>query len=144
MSWSRLFAPGVVLAVLFLHPPLAVAEGRSALLGELNRLDFYADDAVLLPNNGEKLVGKEAMRKKMLADQQAGMKMESFTGRTEEAWECGGKVYTIETYALSLKVPGMERPVADKGKFIAIWTRGSGGGLKILYDMWNTDVQMGM
>ena len=104
---------------------------------------YYAEDAVLLPNWGEKVVGREAIREKMEADREAGLVFESFTGRTETAWECGGRVFAVGTYALSLSVPGVERPVADKGKFMAVWRRAPDGKLTIIYDMWNTDVPIG-
>jgi len=106
-------------------------------------LSYYADDAVLLPNWGQKVVGKEAIRDKMESDREGGLSFESFTGKTEDAWECGGNVYAVGTYALSLTVPGMERPIADKGKFMSVWRRSSDGTLAITYDMWNTDVPIG-
>ena len=106
-------------------------------------LAYYADDTVLLPNWGKKIVGKDAIREKMESDREAGLDFESFTGQTEAAWECGGKVYAVGTYALSVTVPGVERPVADKGKFMSVWRRAEDGTLTIIYDMWNTDVPMG-
>ena len=146
--------------VLVLALPASAEKGKDALIAELDAigqkmeramvdsdfetmLSYYAEDAVLLPNWGQKVVGKEAIRKKMESDRESGLSFESFTGKTEEAWECDGKVYAVGSYALSLTLPGMGRPIADKGKFIGVWRRSSDGTLEIIYDIWNTDVPVG-
>ncbi|MCP4200690.1 MAG: DUF4440 domain-containing protein [bacterium] len=157
---KRTLVLGFCLSAIVLTLPASAGNGKEALISELDALgqkmersmvegdiettlSYYADDAVLLPNWGEKVVGKEAIRKKMESDREGGMRFESFSGKTEDAWECDGKVYAIGTYALSLRLPGIERPVADKGKFIAVWRRGHDGKLAVIYDMWNTDIAMG-
>ncbi len=106
-------------------------------------LSFYADDATVLPNYGKKLQGKEAIRKNMIADREAGIAFESFAGRVEKAWECDGIVYEIGTYALSLSLPGIARPIGDKGKYMTVWRRDKSGKLKIVYEIWNTDIEPG-
>jgi ketosteroid isomerase-like protein len=106
-------------------------------------LAFYADDAVLLPNNAPKIVGKAALRKQMREHRKMGISFGSFTGTVDQAWECGGMVYAVGTYAMSANIPGLARPVGDKGKSLAIFRRTSGGKLQIVYDMWNTDVEAG-
>lgn len=117
---------------------------RAIVAGDLETgLSFYADDAILLPNYGEKLAGKKAIRERMLADRAKGVRIQSFTGLVDHAWECGGMVYTVGTYAMSVGRPGTERPIGDRGKFITIWRRESSGQLRIVYDIWNTDIPAG-
>lgn len=106
-------------------------------------LAFYAEDAVVLPNNAPKIVGKAAIRKKMEAQRKSGVTFGSFMGMVEQAWEGGGMVYSVGSYAISASVPGVARPVGDKGKSLAIFRRAADGKLRIVYDMWNTDVEAG-
>jgi ketosteroid isomerase-like protein len=106
-------------------------------------LVHYADDAVMLAPNEAKLVGKQAIRENMLASRKSGTDIQSFSGRVEQAWECGGMVYAVGSYAASVAVPGVERPIGDKGKFMSVYRRESDGTLKVLYDMWNSDVPPG-
>lgn len=98
-----MFAAALALAL----PALAGDTGKEALIKELDEtgkkmeramlkgdfdtiISYYADDAVLLPNWGEEVVGKKAIREKMEADRESGLQFESFSGRTEDAWECKG------------------------------------------------------
>jgi len=106
-------------------------------------LAFYAEDAVVLPNNAPKIVGKAALRKEMAAHRKTGVTFGSFAATVEQAWECGGMVYSVGSYALSASVPGMARPVGDKGKSLAIYRRAANGKLQVVYDIWNTDIEMG-
>jgi ketosteroid isomerase-like protein len=106
-------------------------------------LKLYADDVTVMPNYGKKLEGKEAVHKNMMADREKGIVFESFTARVEKAWECGGKVYEIGTYALSVSIPELPRPVADKGKYLTIYKREKSGKLKVVFEIWNTDVEPG-
>jgi ketosteroid isomerase-like protein len=117
---------------------------RAMVDGEVEGvLAFYADDAIVLPNNTPKIVGKAELRKKMQDHRKSGVSFGSFMGTVDRAWECGGMVYAIGSYAMSANVPGMPRPVGDKGKSFAVFRRGADGKLKIVYDMWNTDIEYG-
>jgi ketosteroid isomerase-like protein len=104
---------------------------------------FYADDAVVLPNNAPKIVGKAALKKMMEENRKTGVSFGSFTGTVERAWECGGMVCGVGSYAMSVNVPGMPRPVGDNGKWFSVFRRSADGKLLIVYDMWNTDIEYG-
>jgi len=106
-------------------------------------LAYYADDAVVLPNHAPRIVGKAELRKKMLKQKKSGVDFGSFMGTVERAWESNGMVYSVGSYALSANVPGRPRPVGDKGKFFAVFRREPDGTLKIVYDIWNTDIEYG-
>jgi ketosteroid isomerase-like protein len=106
-------------------------------------LAFYADDAVVLPNNAPKIVGKASIRKNMEDTRKTGVTFGSFAGTVEQAWECGDMVYCVASYALSANLPQVARPVGDKGKSLVIFRRTADGKLQIVYDMWNTDIEMG-
>ena len=140
-------------SVLSEEPPSKLESELRELLTKMDRamvdgnfeavLAFYAEDAVVLPNNAPKIVGKAALRKRMEDHRKSGVTFGSFMGTVERAWECGGMVYSIGTYAMSANVPGMPRPVGDKGKSFAVFRRAADGKLQIVYDMWNTDIEYG-
>jgi len=122
-----------------------VAKIDQALMdGDIDAImSFYADDAVMMPNFAEKLEGKQAIRENLLASREEGLVFESFTGQVDEAWECGDMVYEVGTYAAAITLPGVERPIGDKGKIMTVWRREQGGKLKIVYEIWNTDIEPG-
>jgi ketosteroid isomerase-like protein len=123
---------------------LSAKMDRAMVDGDIEAvLAFYADDAVVLPNNAPKIVGKATFRKMMEDHRKSGVTFESFMGTVDQAWECGGMVYSVGSYALSASIPGMARPVGDKGKSLTIFRRAANGKLQIVYDMWNTDIEMG-
>lgn len=156
---ARVLLLGALVLLVPIHGVLS-QEHQSELNGELQALSakmdramidgnfeailaFYADDAVVLPNNAPKIVGKAALRKEMEAQRKSGVTFGSFLGTVEQAWECGGMVYSVGSYAMSANVPGMPRPVGDKGKSFAVFRRTADGKLQIVYDMWNTDIEYG-
>ncbi len=123
---------------------LSARMDRAMVEGDVETgLAFYADDAVVLPNNAPKIVGKAALRKSWDDQRKSGVTFGSFTGKVEQAWECGGMVYSVGSYAMSANVPGVPRPMADKGKYLAVYRRAADGKLQIVYDIWNTDVEYG-
>jgi ketosteroid isomerase-like protein len=140
-------------SVLSEEPPSKLEVELQELLSRMDRamvdgnfeavLAFYSDDLVVLPNNAPKIVGKAALRKKMEDHRKLGVTFGSFMGTVERAWECGGMIYSIGSYAMSANVPGMPRPVGDKGKSFAVFRRAADGKLRIVYDMWNTDIEYG-
>ncbi|MFQ5877302.1 MAG: YybH family protein [Acidobacteriota bacterium] len=103
-------------------------------------LSFYAEDAVVMPNFQERLEGREAIRARMDADREAGLSYASATGSVEKAWECDGMVYGIGRYAVSVSLRNAPRPISDEGKFMTVWRRGEDGSLRIVYEIWNTDM----
>jgi len=123
---------------------LDAAMHQAMIAGDFEKiLTFYADDAVVLPNNAPKIVGKAAMRASFEEQQKSGVTIGSFASTVDRAWECGGMVYSVGSYAMSANVPGTPRPVADKGKFFSVYRRTASGSLQIVYDIWNTDVEWG-
>jgi len=103
---------------------------------------FYADDAVILHNNAPKSPSKAAWRKKM-EERKDKVSISSSSGTVEQAWECGGMVYSVGIYAMSASIPGTARPIGDKGKSLTIFRRTADGRLLIVYDIWNTDIEYG-
>lgn len=134
-------------------PPSKLIQELDALGEKLNRalvegryedmLAYYAEDAVVMPNGGAKQVGKKALQAGIEINRTRGVVFETFSTRAEKAWECEGLVYVVGTYAFSASDPGTPRPVADRGKFFSVWRRDTSGHLKVLYDIWNTDIEPG-
>jgi len=114
---------------------------KANVSGDMDAIaDLYADDVVYLPNYGPMIKGKEGMEefeKKMM---ESGAKMTSMTLTTMEVMDFGEMVFEIGTYALSMEIPGMDQPWADKGKYVSLWRKAKGGNLEMVVDIWNTNV----
>ena len=101
---------------------------------------YYADDAIVMPNNYRMLEGKEALREHMLETQKQ-VDFHSFNNTILDIWSCGDLVYEMGTYGLSVSVPGLDVPVADTGKYFTIWQKQDDGSYKTTFSIWNTDVK---
>jgi len=100
----------------------------------------YAEDVVSMPNYGEMIRGKAALKKQDAEMRKAGMKIHSLHYATLDLWVSTDLVCEIGTYGISLTLPGMSKPVADNGKYLNIWEKQSDGSLKVKVEIWNTDV----
>ena len=66
--------------------------------------------------------------------------MKSMNLEIMEVFDCGDYIIEIGEYDISLSVPSMAQPVADKGKYVTIWERQKDKSLKIKIETWNTDI----
>lgn len=143
------------LAVLVV-PAVAAADSHEDLIQELEALGekiekammeddaeamlaMYTEDAISLPNFGPRMDGVEAFREHHAQMTGAGMKILEFESQPTDAWKAGDQVIEIGTFEIKLKMPGMEDPVEDKGKYMTVWVRDADGNLKVKAETWNTD-----
>ncbi|MFQ6084287.1 MAG: YybH family protein [Candidatus Aminicenantia bacterium] len=113
---------------------------RAIIDGDVETIfSYYTDDAVSMPNYGEMVKGKEALKKHDEEMRKTGFKIHSMNFTILDLWACGDLVYEIGKYGISLTLPGMSQPVADNGKYLTIWQKQSDGSLKIKIEIWNTD-----
>jgi ketosteroid isomerase-like protein len=103
-------------------------------------MSYYADGAVSFPAYHGILEGKKAIREYQENMFKVGVKFEVFEFKTLELWKSGDKVYETGTYKLTLTMPGQPGPVDDHGKYMTIYQRQKGGGLKIWREIWNSDI----
>jgi ketosteroid isomerase-like protein len=57
-----------------------------------------------------------------------------------EVMDLGDMVIEVGTYVITMDIPGMEQPWADKGKYVSVWRKTKGGGMEMAIDIWNTNV----
>ena len=130
-------------------PPTNVAEVRKAIedadarqMAAFASKDIagmtanYAPDAVILPQNGPAVSGKEALEAsfKEMSNTMSNLKW-SIT-----KFDASGDVaYEVGTYTANIQMPGMPA-MADKGKFVTVWKRQADGKWLIEADIFNTDL----
>jgi ketosteroid isomerase-like protein len=99
---------------------------------------FYSDEAVLLPPNDKIAADKASIRASWAGLLGAADSISWQVDRIEVA-RSGDLAYLSGTYALTLKVP-QGKPIADRGKFLEVWTRQPGGQWKAVADTYNSDL----
>ncbi len=99
---------------------------------------FVTEDAVLLPPNGARVDGRDAVRALILSYTQAEEFSITWEATRVEVSAAGDLAYSMGTYEYSLK--GAEGdPVSDKGKSVDIWKKQADGSWKVTVVIWNSD-----
>jgi ketosteroid isomerase-like protein len=106
----------------------AMVEGDS-----LNIVQHFTSDCVVLPPNGEQIVGKTSIIPAVMAFSRMGIK--KFTDETTRV--LGGGDYIIEegNYFLG----GDNNSTLDKGKYLCVWKK-EDGEWRVCSNMWNTSL----
>ena len=148
-------AAAISMAGLLLWASCAPAVDTDALAKELTRLDddwskaavardvekvasYYAEDAIAYPPNEPMAVGRTAAKKVWAA----GFADSTFSisWKTDRAGvsKSGDFGFTAGTYEDSFR--GSDgKLVTEKGKYLCLWAKQTGGTWKAIHDMWNTD-----
>lgn len=100
--------------------------------------DYYADDAISLPNQQPMLQGIEAIKASNEQAKAAGIKFESFDIKPVKIMINGNMVTEIGTYDMSMKIPNMPELYKETGKYLTLWEIQEDGELKIKVETWNT------
>jgi uncharacterized protein (TIGR02246 family) len=108
----------------------SVRKGDGAALAAL-----YADDARLLPPNGEMLQGTTDIKAFWTGALQMGIRDANLT--TLEVIGMGELACEIGKYDLTIKPEG-QGTIEDMGKYVVMWKRSSNGAWKLYVDIWNT------
>jgi uncharacterized protein (TIGR02246 family) len=95
----------------------------------------YADDAGLMPPNGQVVTGRDAIQKWMTAFPP----MSDFRVEVVDVDGRGDLAYVRGNYSLTIQAPGAP-PTPDHGKYLEIWRKQSDGSWKIKWDIFNSDV----
>jgi len=119
---------------------MVAAYGQAASAGDVTAVsDQYTDDSVRLEPNAPMLVGKEAIRSgwQKWLDQYRHEEVDV----AEDVRVVGDLAFARGTYTAKAtpKVPG-GAVNDDKGKWVSIYRRQSGGSWKIAVDIWNSDL----
>ena len=102
-------------------------------------LNFYAQDAISLPNHGKMIKGVEAIKKSNEDMMSSGMKVNSVEFNTLMVNSYGNVISEIGTYKMNATMPGKDAPMEDIGKYLTLWEKQPDGSLKIKVEAWNTD-----
>jgi len=119
----------------------SIRQADEAFAKAANAKDFaaaaanYADDASLLPPNGEAVKGRVAIQKWM----EAFPPMSNCRVELVDVDGRGDLAYTRGNYSLTMMPPGAA-PTEDHGKFVEIWRKQPDGSWKIKWDIFNSDV----
>lgn len=105
-------------------------------------LVYYDEDIISLPNNDKMLNGIEEVKKMNEEMKKSGWKVTEYTTETKSVKSHGDMVTEIGTYKIAFKAPETDKPVKDEGKYITIWEKQADGSLKVVTEMWNTDMSM--
>ena len=99
---------------------------------------FTTEDAVLLPPNGARIDGRDAVRALILSYTQAEEFSITWEAPRVEVSAAGDLAYSMGTYEYSLK-DAEGNPVSDKGKSVDIWKKQADGSWKVAVVIWNSD-----
>lgn len=100
--------------------------------------DFYADDAISMPNYGKMLKGKDAIHRDNLDFAKSGTKITSLEMKvTDVLDEKGNMVDAIGNYTISLTGKNGSE-IKDAGNFLSVLEK-KDGKWKIKAEIWNTN-----
>jgi ketosteroid isomerase-like protein len=100
-------------------------------------MQFYLDDAILLPSNAPMAIGKEAIRKASAAIDSPGFSVTWKPWKVEVA-KAGDIGYVIGHFKGNILDPA-GKPVPVKGKYVEIWKKQADGVWKVAVDMFSPD-----
>lgn len=103
-------------------------------------LSMYTQDAISMPSYEPMQEGIAAIRAASKKSADMGMKYNSFELTPVKITVNGNLIHEIGTYKVNASMPGMEKPIADHGKYLTIWEKQNDGSMKVKVLTWNSDV----
>lgn len=114
---------------------------ENMLGGDIEKgLSYYTEDAISLPSYAPIQSGLSEIRKAAEENARSGMKINSYEPTIVKVIPEGNLITEIGTYKINVKLPGMDQPVDDHGKYVTIWEKQADGSLKVKVETWNSDV----
>ena len=102
--------------------------------------DYYADDAISMPEWQPMIEGIEALKANADQMKASGINFTKFELKPLKVIINGKMVTEIGTYDLTMTMPEVPEPISDKGKYLTIWEIQKRGDMKIKVETWNTDM----
>jgi ketosteroid isomerase-like protein len=115
------------------------ANNQPGEAGAEGYVSVASEDLVLLPPNGERLDGRQAVRDWALQFTSSPEFSVTYEANRVEVATSGDLAYAIGTYELSFK-DADGNTVADKGKFMDGFRRGADGSWKMTVIAYNSDL----
>jgi ketosteroid isomerase-like protein len=100
------------------------------------RIALFSDEAIMLPNRGNRIEGKNAIAEVLRAGE--GWVFRLRERQMLDAGFDGGVAYTVNAYDYTYHPLGDE-PVWHPTKNVHIWKRDPDGAWKLHVDIWNAD-----
>jgi uncharacterized protein (TIGR02246 family) len=103
---------------------------------------YFADDASGLYPGGPTVSGKAAIKAgiaEVFADPKFALTFQSTRAMASKG---GDMVYSQGTYSMTMTNPKTKKPMTDKGKYLAIYTKQADGTWKVVADTFNSDSHM--
>ncbi|MBN2172791.1 MAG: nuclear transport factor 2 family protein [Bacteroidales bacterium] len=101
---------------------------------------MYTEDVYSLPSYSPMVMGKEKMIEIAMKDKEAGFKMMKMKFDVVDVIPAGNYAIEIGNYDVTMKIPMMDEPMDDKGKYVTVWEIMKDGSMKIKVETWNTDM----
>lgn len=116
--------------------------GEALIDGNIEKsMSFYTKDAISMPNNGNIIEGRDAIKKSNLELLKSGSKVHSFDTQTLHLIMCNDLIIEIGKFRIRFSIPGIQEVKEYSGKYLNIWEKVSDRKLKIKLETWNSDVQ---
>ncbi len=102
-------------------------------------VSYYANEASMFTPNQPIAKGKAAIKKAWTELMNSPGYSLSWEPTTASASKGGDLGYTTGTYQFSMIGPD-GKPIADKGKYVAVWKKDASGKWKVVADIFNSDL----
>ena len=120
----------------------ALAAADNKFMEHIKRGDAaaaYTDDAIVMPPNEPPTEGKQAIEKS-LAELISKLQLSNLQLSISEVDVQGNTAIVRGTYSSNFMVPGMDVPMEDRGKTLAVWKKQADGSWKLHRDIWNSNM----
>ena len=118
---------------------LAVEFDETALVLDRDKLlTFFTEDALLMPPNMPKIQGHAALMEILESYEEVTEHILNF----EEIEGYGDIAYARGSWAEEFKLKGIEEPIKDKGKLLAILRKQDDGSWRIAIWLWNSELPL--
>ena len=98
----------------------------------------YSADAVMMPQNGESIMGSDAIGTWMASYP----KMSNVKFAITDMDGSGSVAYVQGLYEMDVLPPGTTTALHDKGKYLEIWRKQSDGSWKVTREIFNSDLPL--
>ena len=100
---------------------------------------LYTKDAISLPGYKPELKGIKNIIGDYKNDLASGFKYLAVDFKTTDFYGSGDLAFDIGEWNITFKLPNQTESMNDKGKYVVVWQKQSGGAWKIKTETWNTN-----
>lgn len=107
---------------------------KAVLAGDYETLlSYFTDDVIVDPIFDPPIKGKKEYREQVKKLKELGVKYQSMNGTPTDIWECGGMIYEMGTFGMSMVTRESPQPKAYYGSYFQIWKKQPDGNYKIKF-----------